>query len=56
MLDLVVVVADATTEHAECYREDYDYCGPHGACQIPPVLMNDLVLSLSRPIVDVVVA
>ena len=56
MLDLVVVVADATTEHAECYREDYDYCGPHGACQIPPVLMNDLVLCLSRPIVDVVVA
>ena len=56
MLDLVVVVADATTEHAEYYRDDYDDSGSHRACQIPPVLMNDLVLSLSQPIVDVFVA
>ena len=56
MLDLVVVVADATTEHAEYYRYDYDDCGSHWSCQIPPVLMNDLILSLSQPIVDVVVA
>jgi hypothetical protein len=55
MLDLVVVVADATTEHAEYYRDDYDDSGPHRACQIPPVLMNDLILCLGRPIVDVVV-
>jgi hypothetical protein len=56
MLYLVVVVADASTEHAEYYSDDYDDSGSHWACQIPLVFMNDLVLSLGRPIVNVVVA
>lgn len=56
MLDLVVVVADASTEHAENNRDDYYDCGTHFACQVPLVLMNDLILYLSRRIVDVVVA
>ncbi len=56
MLNLVVVVADTTTEDAEYYRNDYDDCASHWACQIPLVLMNDLILCLSRPIVDVVVS
>ena len=56
MLDLVVVVADTTTEHAEYYSDDYDDSASHWTCQIPLVLMNDLILCLSRPIVNVVVS
>jgi len=56
MLNLVVVVTDTPAEDAENYRYNDDYCGAYLACQIPLVLMYDLIFSISFPIVYKVVA
>jgi hypothetical protein len=55
MLNLVVVVTDTPAEDAENYRYNDDYCGAYLACQIPLVLVDDLILRICLPVVDKII-